>query len=227
MAINAGPDIVEDGLVLYLDAANPRSYPGSGTGWFNLSTSNITGTLTNGPTFNQSTSGWIIFDGVNDNVTLPLSSAFNFGTGNFSIEMWVYPTSYLYDPTLLHMGNYQSSSGLLFYIASGYNKISVFENLGIPAIYFNLIPTLNNWNHIVFSKESSSMSCYLQTVAATGTLSNQVNIAPTGANAIGYDATYNNGYFTGRIAFVKIYQKALSADEVKQNFNALRGRFNL
>ena len=69
MAVNAGPDIIEDGIVLCLDAANSRSYPGTGTTWSDLAESN-NGTLTNGPTFDAGNGGSIVFDGSNDYVNL-------------------------------------------------------------------------------------------------------------------------------------------------------------
>ena len=70
MAFNYSPNIITDGLVLYLDAANTKSYPGSGTTWRDLSKSQLNGTLTNGPTFNSSNGGSIVFDGVDDYVNL-------------------------------------------------------------------------------------------------------------------------------------------------------------
>lgn len=68
MGINHQGPIVTDGLVLCLDAANPKSYPGSGTAWMDLSGNGNNGTLTNGPTYNSGNKGSIVFDGVNDYV---------------------------------------------------------------------------------------------------------------------------------------------------------------
>ena len=65
MACNAGPDIIEDGLVLCLDAANINSYPKSGTTWTDLAGFHD-GTLTNGPTFSSDNGGVLVFDGTND-----------------------------------------------------------------------------------------------------------------------------------------------------------------
>ena len=69
MACNAGPDIIEDGLVLCLDAANINSYPKSGTTWSDLAGFHD-GTLTNGPTFSSDNGGCMVFDGTNDHVVL-------------------------------------------------------------------------------------------------------------------------------------------------------------
>ena len=66
MSIAGGPDIVENGLVLHLDAADSNSYPGSGTVWTDLSGNGYNGTLTNGPTFSSSNRGGIVLDGTND-----------------------------------------------------------------------------------------------------------------------------------------------------------------
>ena len=63
-----GPRIVSNGLVLCLDAANKRSYPGTGTTWTDLSGNSNNGTLTNGPTFSAGNMGSILFDGTNDYV---------------------------------------------------------------------------------------------------------------------------------------------------------------
>jgi len=92
---NNGPKIVTSGLVLALDAGNTKSYPGSGTVWTDLSGNGNTGTLTNGPTFNSSNGGSIVFDGVDDFVNIPYNTYWNtnvFGTAtNFTLECWHKP----------------------------------------------------------------------------------------------------------------------------------------
>ena len=70
MAIIDGPRIPTSGLIFYLDAANTRSYPGSGTTWTDLSGNGNTGTLTNGPTYSSANGGQIVFDGSNDNAVV-------------------------------------------------------------------------------------------------------------------------------------------------------------
>ena len=93
MGFYRGPNIVKDGLVLHLDAANYKSYPGSGTTWSDLSGNGNNGTLTNGPTFDSGNRGSIVFDGSNDFVYLSNPSSLAFGTGDFSIEIWCNPDS--------------------------------------------------------------------------------------------------------------------------------------
>ena len=84
MGISGGPDLIQDGLVLCLDASDKNSYPGSGTTWFDVVGTN-NGTLTNGPTF--STSGAIVFDGADDyiNWTTDILSSLT----SISYDVWV------------------------------------------------------------------------------------------------------------------------------------------
>ena len=77
MALSHSPLIVTDGLVLCLDAANKKSYSGSGTTWTDRSGNGNNGTLVNGPTFDSGNGGSIDFDGVDDNVNLGNDSSFD------------------------------------------------------------------------------------------------------------------------------------------------------
>ena len=85
MGAGYGPSIITDGLVLNLDAANKRSYPGSGTTWHDLTKNKVIGTLTNGPTYSG---GSLVFNGTSSYITLGTNSNLNFGTGDFTIDCW-------------------------------------------------------------------------------------------------------------------------------------------
>ena len=92
MSLGHGASIVRNGLVLYLDAANPKSYPGSGTTWKDLSGNGNNGTLVNGPTFNSANGGSIVFDGTNDYVIT--TNLLNPTTNpNESVFVWFNPTA--------------------------------------------------------------------------------------------------------------------------------------
>jgi hypothetical protein len=81
--------IVRDGLVMYLDAGDSTSYPGSGTTWADLINSANNATLVNGPTFNSANGGAIVLDGVNDRVNITYNSTtFLIGTGDFTMNFW-------------------------------------------------------------------------------------------------------------------------------------------
>jgi len=105
--------IVTDGLVLNLDAGFTTSYPTTGTTWYDLSGNSNNGTLTNGPTFNSSNSGSIVFDGVDDNVQ---RNALNVGN-NFSVGVWAKPTTIKRQTLVANSYNYggvSSTEGFLF-----------------------------------------------------------------------------------------------------------------
>ena len=87
MAGSAGPDLVQNGLVLALDAADKNSYPGTGTNWYDLISNANTGTLTNGPTFSNLNGGCIVFDGTDDYVNIPYNVNLNPAT-NVSVSVW-------------------------------------------------------------------------------------------------------------------------------------------
>ncbi len=93
MAIQRGPKIATSGLIFAVDAADTNSYPRAGTTWSDLRGRGYNGTLTNGPTFNSSNGGSIVFDGINDYVDFG-TSAINQDLSNFSICFWIKPTAF-------------------------------------------------------------------------------------------------------------------------------------
>lgn len=227
MAVAGGPNIVEDGLVLCLDAGNGKSYPGSGTAWNDLSNSPKNGTLQNGPTYSSANGGAIVFDGTDDQVILPQSTIWNFGLGDFAVEIWAYPTSFADNPTLVILGPYYGTApkGMLFYLNTNTGHPSVYTNLGY--IGTSTAATLNAWNHIVFTRISGTIYTYVQTVPGS-TFNLSTWSITTGSNvAIGRDTQYSNGAWSGRISAVRIYNKRLTAAEVAQNFNATRSRYGI
>jgi len=95
MASNYNPSIVTSGLVLALDAANTKSYPGSGTAWTDLSGNGYTGTLTNGPTYSSSNGGYFAFVGAsNQHAAVANTTVLQF-TGSITLQAIIYPTSYI------------------------------------------------------------------------------------------------------------------------------------
>jgi hypothetical protein len=87
MAASSGPDIVDSGLVLALDAADRNSYPGSGTTWTDLTGRGNTGTLTNGPTYSSANGGSLSFDGTDDSVNTLLNQTTAFGSSGFTFNL--------------------------------------------------------------------------------------------------------------------------------------------
>ena len=91
MAFFRGPNVVTNGLVLALDAANTKSYVSGSTTWNDLSGNNNSGSLVNGPTFNSANLGSIVFDGVDDYINCGNSSTLNI-TETFTISLWINST---------------------------------------------------------------------------------------------------------------------------------------
>ena len=212
MGFYRGPSIVKDGLVLYLDAANPKSYPGSGTTWSDLSGNSNTGTLINGPTFDSGSNGCIVFDGVNDYVT---GSMVNFGSNNsFTTITWFNAPQTSNEQ---HLTNISSTQ---LYIRS--NKIGT-SNYG-SLLGGTILP--NKWYMVVCTKDTSNNGViYVNgdyTVA--GTLP---AISSISKYVIGNFVGGGSYFFGGNIAISQIYNRALTAAEVKQNYNATKSRFNL
>jgi hypothetical protein len=226
MAFNYSPKVITDGLVLYLDAANTRSYPGSGTAWNDLSRSINNGTLINGPTFNSANLGSIVFDGVDDYVTCGNNSSLQINQG--TISAWVRTTS----PGASFRG-----------IITKQNNYGLFTNDGVLVTYdwgnnqtrstgTNIAD--NNWKNVAMSfttntgTPSNNAVIYLNGSAVLTTtikiFNNNVEVQLARG---GVEGTGNTQLLNGRIANAQIYNRALSATEILQNYNATKTRFGL
>ena len=228
MATKYSPKIITKGLVLSLDAAHNKSYPRSGTTWTDLSGNNNTGTLTNGPTFSDSNGGVIVFDGTNDYMTSPTSTSFNFGTGDFTVEMWVYPTSVKGFSLLDFRINETNPNGNAFVIAT-----STSSPLYAWVVYQggNQIvgPTVvaNQWVQLIVNRVGTSVKMFLNGVQIGSTWTTS-NTFTDGAFVLGTDYPLNARFFQGNVSSIKVYKsKGLTSDEIRQNYNATKSRFGL
>jgi hypothetical protein len=240
MAVYAGPDIVENGLVLHLDAANLRSYPGTGTTWNNLTSSVITGTLVNGPTFSGANQGNIIFDGSNDYVEL--GDVLDLGTNDRTIICWISLNSSFSSTGLLVSKARAAAQNYRFALMVLTNKnlrTFVQGNGGADVETDGDDILLTNTPYMVSSiiKRDSNISMYvntrLQTLSGSSTISqwNGLDFQSNNPFRVGTytsaDNTTPSFLFNGNIACVSVYDRALTSSEIQQNFNALRGRFNI
>ena len=225
MPNNYGPRIVTDGMVMCLDAGNSKSYPGSGTVWTDLSRNGNNGTLTNGPTFSSADGGSIVFDGANDYILMSDNNAFDFGTGDFAVELWAYFNTLSVAPTLFLFRNYYTgNNGFLLYITTA-GALTVYTtgtfSEGVASV------GINRWQHIVFTRISGTSYLYNNTVLRDSRAFT-FNISVNNSVVIGYDTQYNNDPLNGRVGSARIYSgKGLTASQVLQNYNATKGRFKL
>ena len=232
-----GPQIITDGLAFCLDAANPKSYPGSGTTWKDI-VSNNDGTLTNGPTFSTDGKGSIVFDDTNDYVTYGNISPTGFEyTDPFSIEFWFKRTNNGVTHIIVNKnqssGNYTGwEFGLLntnqvSFVIRSTNTVSTRKFLIDNNAY-----TDGSWKHVVGTYDgansSSSTQLYIDGVADYTLNSNNGDISGGITNTSPLVLGARNAaqhFFGGNLASVKIYGKELTSDEVLQNYNVTKQRF--
>ena len=213
-------EIVESGLILYLDAGNASSYPGTGTLWTDLSSSGNNGTLTNGPTYSSANGGSIVFDGSNDFVSGSISTL-----TSWSISLWYYSTDITSKLVIYPFSGTATPTGLGFggsFDVNTINRWYFFDGTTTLSSPNNSI-SINTWYNLVVTKTETSYNLYtngslsLSTTGANLSLT-QYNLGRRGDNA---------WYAAGRISQALIYNRALSAAEVTQNYNAVKGRYGL
>jgi hypothetical protein len=227
----SGPRIVTSGLVLALDAGNTQSYPGSGTIWNDISGQNNIGTLTNGPTFSSANGGAIVFDGVNDLISL--------GTGFTSLDLidksfqcWIKKTGASFkglidkdfDNTTPNYGGWG-----LWVLAS--NKLSWWVTPNLDLLDDGSLSVSNTtWTNVAVTWNSSAKTAnfYINGVLnSTKTNASILEKASGSANFVVGAFRETTNPFDGSISIVKAYNRVLTTAEVLQNFTATRGRFGI
>ncbi len=224
--LSGGPNVVMDGLVLWLDAANPKSYVSGSTTWNDISRTGVNGTLTNGPTFSSANGGSIVLDGVNDSVlmsTIP-TSLFSLISSSFTVDMWVYVTNT--NQAGLISSNQSATAGGQYHLIrrDGILQVSFyFGNTLQSQIPF---PT-GSWINVVhtYNYTNQTSSLYQQGVFA-GTRGMGTPLITSASLYLGWFG-FGGTYLSGSISSTKIYNRTLSPTEITQNYNALKSRFNL
>jgi hypothetical protein len=233
MSAFGGPNTIQDGLILALDPANLKSYPGSGTTWFDRSGNDNNGTLTNDPTFDGGNLGSISFDGINDYVQ---TAVYTLSRSNSTVSSWI---------NISDFSTGKSSTGRIFIRRSGQNfqQLVAFFNGG----YSFEVSTNSNPHELagrttgnVLSNDISANSWfYFSLVFDSNIFYGYVNGVLTGTAALSSDGFFDRigdgsgfpdnypAFFKGKLSVFKLYNRALSAAEVLQNYNATKGRFGL
>jgi hypothetical protein len=232
--LSGGPNIVTDGLILNLDAANTKSYPGSGTTWTDLSRAGNIATLVNGPTFNSANGGSIVFDGTDDVVTVPMTNLRP--TTGITQEVVVYIQSNELQVWIGSQYGVSSNNSYALWLDST-STLACGVNIGGTLNYQtqSYTITIDKYYHFIHTYNGSTQKLYANGIEIRS-WSTSGNIAYDSNNtllAIGNDwngSGYNTGagFAThGNQPIVKIYNRALTASEVLQNYNATKTRFGL
>ena len=236
MASFAGPNLINDSLMLSLDAANTNSYPGSGTTWFDMSDKGNNGTLQNGAVFDSGNKGTISLDGTNDRIDVAYSPTLAFSNGIISSEIWLYVDSLTTNfPLICKRGNGATNNDrpYVFEINSGgyIRWILCDDGSGITVCDTDVLIEAGNWYQIVATHNNSNAKVYINGVEVKSVSSSITALETTNNNIltrIGFRHT-NSGtlYGDGKVAVARMYSKTLTALEVRQNYMALKGRFGL
>lgn len=221
MALYHNPKIVMDGLVFCVDAANPRSYSGSGTTWTDISNNSNNGTLTNGPVFSSNNFGYFDFDGADDEAPIG-DNNFPYGSSAGSLCGWA--------NTDTAVGGW---SWIISYGTDG-NSLSRFIGINASTYYFggygNDITAsgvvANTWFYMVGVYDGAYASIYINGSLVSGPTAKSWNTVAN-VQRIGRQTNTASEFWNGKISHVSVYNKALTATEITQNFNAQRGRYGL
>lgn len=224
MAFNFSPKVVTDGLVLALDAANPRSYTSGSLVWNDLTSNGNSGTLINGPTFSSANGGSIVFDGINDYVNCGNNSTLNVGN-NITLICWFYVNSVSGYQPIAAKHNSNSSAGWELANSSGFFR-STLRPFGTEVIAGTL--AIGNWYMGTVTFDNTTLKLYLNKGQTGSTVSGgTVVLDTTRPLQIGTREILGISYYNGNISQFLMYNRALSPTEIIQNYNALKGRFNL
>jgi hypothetical protein len=225
VAYNSG-SIITNGLVLCLDAANSKSYPGSGTTWTDLSGNGNIGELVNSPTYNSSNLGYFQFV-TNDYARIPNNTALD--TQTPTVEVWV-------------KTNATSQNGFWFEKGTVNTQYSLFQEGSVIQWRMNIGGITNlstttatymdtsNWYQVVGTYTSGTRRLYINGVQVNSDTRSGTIATNSGGMSIGVYGGFSGGrgyYYNGNLSLCRIYNRALTAQEIQQNFNATRSRFSI
>ena len=220
MGIDYNSIVVTDGLQVYLDAANARSYSGSGNSIYDLSGTGNTSALVNGPTYNSSNLGSIVLDGTNDYINVN-SLANILPYTSYTKTAYFYVTSFSTANNIISGG----FSGQHAFWLQASNKLYAGHNGAWTTVTGNTTLSLNTWYFgAVTYSNTSGWKLYLNG-REDGTSADTTTFTGNQEIVIGAYSTGNN--FTGRISYVQVYNRALTATEILQNYNATKRRYGL
>jgi hypothetical protein len=246
-------NIVRDGLVFHYDAGKAASYSGIGVTIFDLSGIGNTGTLINGPTFSSLNGGSIVFDGSNDYFEAPHSASLDI-SGSITVDVWVYMTSINNSSDMNLICKYSNAGGasnqswILFKSTGNYSAFSPngtannnefvwlatsAGNTGGAFIGTGEQVLANTWYNVValYNSSNDKIDIYIngqlkssatRTGQTSGVLSTNLRNLQIGGTPLD-----SNRWIQGRIPIARVYNRALTQQEISQNYNAVKNRYGL
>ena len=226
--IDSNQKIVTSGLVLNYDAAQRRSYPTTGTAITDLSGTGNNGTLTNGPTFNSANGGTIVFDGTNDYINCGSSISIN--PSALTYCAWIKGTAFTNAYISVISKNeplnttatllIKSNGKLALYIYA--NAIVNYDGTGVNTL------SVNNWYHLCLTYSSAAgLKGYVNGSVDGSAAANGAITTSSQPVWIASHPSIPGRNFNGNVSNAQIYNRALSATEILQNYNATKSRFGL
>jgi hypothetical protein len=225
MALYHSPLVVTDGLIMYLDAANPKSYPGSGTTWTDISRNGNNATVESSVAFGTTYGGGLTTLNNASNTNQRIYGTFNLSSANYTWEIW-------YTDNGSQGGD---ASGFGVTDASGVSSngfransnSSVQQWVGGSLTVGQTISTANTPKQVILRRSGTTFNSF-----SNGVLIDTDTAASTSGTFVNYSmncstCTASNNGWNGTYYIVKMYNRTLSDAEITQNFNALRTRFGI
>jgi hypothetical protein len=226
MGIAYNTSTVRDGLVLHLDAANVKSYPGSGTVWTDMSGNDNNGTLINGVGYTSDNRGALTFDGVDDIVNGLHNSTLDI-IDNLTINCWFKVTGARSDWVRISgKGDATNRTYGLWY--NQLTSTFLYQRYGSSnmSITFSSTVQLNKWYYIAGTSSGTLHTLFLDSVPVTTGTSGSTFFASTSPFTVGKHPTIHT-FHLGLVGSTMVYNRALTAAEIAQNFEAHRGRYGI
>jgi hypothetical protein len=232
MGFFRGPKIITDGLVLALDAASSRSYPGTGTTWTDLSGNGNNGTLVNGVGYNSGNGGSLTFDGVNDNVSILYNASLK-PTTAITMEAFCYIQNNSTTWASLIQYPFNSASH-----ADPYFEWAIYLNMSSRVLHTRIdgegasspsnVWNFDVWTYVAITFENQSVKYYVNGSSVGSSSITKTSITYNADNPVYIGKTASGSEpFEGRLGNIKVYNRALTAEEITQNYNALKSRYGL
>jgi hypothetical protein len=223
-------------LKLHLDASNSSSYTGSGTTWSDLTSNNNHATLINSPNYLSTNGGIFEFDGSADYATIPHSTDIELSNNGFTAEAWVYHTDSNTNIILDKGDNGSRVRGYNLQISGNNLDLRIHAN-NLTTATIKILGTtalnVNAWNHVAFTLNNLSSSAtaitYINGIKDgedTDNMGSYLNNAGNDNLFIASQSGYSQvDKFDGKIAQIRLYNKALTANEINTNYRATQGNY--